>query len=179
MALLNRMKESQPSRIVNVSSLGHEQSVPGGIDFDTLNDSTKSDNISRYGRSKLALVLFTKALARRLVNDRVYVNVAYPGFVLTDTDRDANEFGVFEKFALSITLKLMGMPPDVGALTQLYLATSPEVEEKEIKGRYFIPIAKEIQPSSLSKDIALQDSLWTFSEKLAQEKIKVQSQDTK
>ncbi|GJJ76172.1 hypothetical protein EMPS_08531 [Entomortierella parvispora] len=136
MALLDRMKESQPARIVNVSSLGHEQSVPEGIDFSTLNDPSKSDNITRYGRAKLAVVLFTKSLARHLADSRVYVNVAYPGFVLTDTDRDANEFGVLAKFALTVTLKLLGMTPDEGALTQLYLATSPEVENEDIRGRH-------------------------------------------
>ncbi|KAG0045187.1 hypothetical protein BGZ83_009573 [Gryganskiella cystojenkinii] len=173
MALLDRIKESQPSRIVNISSLGHEQTVSGGIDFETLNDETKNDNITRYGQSKLATVLFAKALARRLVNERVYVNVAYPGFVLTDTDRGAGGFGMFEKLALTVALKLIATQPDVGVLTQLYLATSPEVENKDIRGRYFIPIANEILPSVYSRDEALQERLWEFSETLVEQHVKL------
>ncbi|KAF9110262.1 hypothetical protein BGX27_006580, partial [Mortierella sp. AM989] len=72
MTLLDRIKESQPSRIVNISSIVHEFVLSGGIDFDTLNDETKSDTITRYARSKLANILFTKALARRLEKERVY-----------------------------------------------------------------------------------------------------------
>ncbi|KAF9298937.1 hypothetical protein BGZ91_010038, partial [Linnemannia elongata] len=97
-------------------------------------------------RSKLANVLFGKALARRLANERVWVNIAHPGYVATTLNRTAmyamgNTMGKVSEVAIS----LVGMTPEVGALTQLYLATSPEVENKDIRGRYFIPIANEIQ----------------------------------
>ncbi|KAF9339929.1 hypothetical protein BGZ91_004160, partial [Linnemannia elongata] len=76
MALLERLKASQPSRIVMVSSMTHKFLAPrAGIDFKTLNDRTKTTDLSRYSRSKLASVLFTKALARRLSNEQVYINV--------------------------------------------------------------------------------------------------------
>ncbi|KAF9092038.1 hypothetical protein BGX23_004678 [Mortierella sp. AD031] len=73
MALLDRIKESQPSRIVILSAMAHEF-VPkkmNGIDFDTLNNETKTTSLDRYARSKLANVLFGKALARRLANEKV------------------------------------------------------------------------------------------------------------
>ncbi|KAF9293387.1 hypothetical protein BGZ88_005455 [Linnemannia elongata] len=175
LGLLDKIKESQPSRIVILSSLAHEMTPKhmNGIDFDTINDETKSSKFDRYARSKLANVLFGKALARRLANERVWVNIAHPGYVATTLNRTAmyamsNTVGKVSEVAIS----LMGMTPEVGALTQLYLATSPEVENKDIRGRYFIAVANEIQPTAESKDEELQERLWTFSENLAREKVK-------
>ncbi|KAG0215360.1 hypothetical protein BGX28_000100 [Mortierella sp. GBA30] len=172
MGLLDKIKESQPSRIVVLSSLGHEFSTPGGIDFDTLNDPSKSDPIARYGRSKLANVLFGKALARRLANERVYVNVVHPGTVSTELGRYAQEsYGAAMIAFLKTFTFLTAMTPEVGSLTQLYCATSPEIEEKDIRGRYFIPIANELTPSAYAQDEELQEKLWEFSEKLVKEKL--------
>ncbi|KAG0224205.1 hypothetical protein BGX31_008156 [Mortierella sp. GBA43] len=170
--LLDRIKSSQPSRIVVMSSNGHETSVPEGIDFDTLNDETKSTSITRYGRSKLANVLFCKALARRLANERVYVNMAHPGFVATDLSRNVSDtFGSYIEKPVQFALRFLAAEPKVGALTQLYLATSPEIENKDIRGGYFIPIANEIQPNSFGLNEELQEKLWDFSEQLVREKI--------
>ncbi|KAI8357601.1 hypothetical protein B0O80DRAFT_424608 [Mortierella sp. GBAus27b] len=144
--LLDRIKSSQPSRIVVLSSMGHQ--FADGIDFDTLNDETKTTSVTRYGRSKLANILFGKALARRLANERVYVNIVHPGAVDTELGRHAGDtFGNFIVKPLRVAAFLFTMKPAVAALTTLYLATSPEIEEKDIRGRYFIPIANEIQPS--------------------------------
>lgn len=147
MNLLDKIKESQPSRIVILSSMGHECTVPGGIDFDTLNDQSKSDPLTRYGRSKLANILMGRALARRLANERVYVNVAHPGLVKTELMGHANEIKSFSTKFFDILTNTVAMMPETGALTQLYLATSPEIENKDIRGRYFAPIANEYQPS--------------------------------
>ncbi|KAF9089259.1 hypothetical protein BGX29_012138 [Mortierella sp. GBA35] len=81
--------------------------------------------------------------------------------------------GEFAEKATKIYLGIMAMRPDQGALTQLYLATSPDVEEKDIRGKYYMPIANPIEPTAISKDEALQDKLWTFSENLVREKVKV------
>jgi len=149
MGLLDKIKESQPSRIVILSSLAHEMTPPkmNGIDFDTLNDETKSSNWDRYARSKLANVLFGKALARRLANENVWVNVAHPGYVATNIGRSTKDVAgaVVTKVTEGMT-SIFATTPEVGALTQLYLATSPEIVNKDIRGRYFIPIANEIQP---------------------------------
>ncbi|KAG0298135.1 hypothetical protein BGZ98_000304 [Dissophora globulifera] len=171
--LLPKIKQSQPSRVVILSSIGHENPVPTGIDFDTLNDEFKSNSINRYGRSKLANVLFAKALARRVSKEQVYVNVAHPGYVSTELIRHSKALGgvVLDK-VIQVMTKLIAMSPRKGALTQLYLATSPEIEQQDIRGRYFIPIAKEIEPSTFARDEELQEKLWTFSEKLYKEKVK-------
>ncbi|KAF9365448.1 hypothetical protein BGX34_009973 [Mortierella sp. NVP85] len=170
--LLDRIKSSQPSRIVIVSSLTHEHTVPGGIDFDTLNDETKSTAVSRYGRSKLANILFGKALARRLAKERVHVNIAHPGYVDTELARHTSDtFGARVDTIYRWLTRIVATSPKVGALTQLYLATSPQIENNNIRGRFFIPIANEILPSSYARDEELQEKLWDFSEKLVREKI--------
>ncbi|KAG0248217.1 hypothetical protein BG011_000334 [Mortierella polycephala] len=172
-ALLDRIKESQPSRIVVLSSHSHERPVEGGIDFDTLNDEKMSTIVSRYGRSKLANVLFGKALARRLADTQVYVNIVHPGFVATELQRHNKDlFGPAVLRILEAITAVMAMTPEVGALTQLYVATSPEIVNKDIRGRYFVPIANEIQPSAYAQDEALQEKLWAFSEKLVKEKVR-------
>ncbi|KAF9906123.1 hypothetical protein EC991_000919 [Linnemannia zychae] len=175
MNLLDKIKESQPSRIVVLSSIAHEMNPTSlnGIDFDTLNDPTKTSNWDRYARSKLANVLFGKALARRLANEKVWVNIVHPGGVNTNLNRSARDSMGERLGAISDYLsEKLAMTPEYAALTQLYLATSPEVEEKDIRGRYFIPIANEIEPTAESRDVELQEKLWTFSENLAREKIK-------
>ncbi|KAF9125684.1 Retinol dehydrogenase 13 [Linnemannia schmuckeri] len=175
MGLLDKIKASQPSRIVNLTSNGHEMAPAhlGGIDFDTLNDPTKTNAFTRYGRSKLANILFTKALVRRLANERVYVNAVHPGFASTQLARHTGDEirSVMGIIAEKVTL-LMAMTPKVGSLTELYVATSPEIENNNVRGRYFIPIANEIQPSALARDEELQEKLWTFSERLMNEKVK-------
>ncbi|KAG0319213.1 hypothetical protein BGZ97_002559 [Linnemannia gamsii] len=172
LGLLDRLKESQPSRIVVLSSMVHEMVPRGGIAFDKLNDPNAMSTMTRYGQSKLANLLFARALAHRLDNEKVYVNIAHPGYVDSNlANRTGESYGGFVGKLSTITPKVFGMKPKEGALTQLYLATSPEIEDQDVRGRYFIPIAKEIQPSSYGRDVELQEKLWTFSENLVKEKI--------
>lgn len=132
----------------NNSSLAHEVHPRGGIDFKTINDVKASSAVQRYGRSKLANLLFAKALAQRLKDERVYVNIAHPGIVATELNRQGAEtFGKFITTLIDTMVKVVAMKPEVGALTQLYCATSPDIEKKDIRGKYFIPIANELDPS--------------------------------
>ncbi|KAG0041187.1 hypothetical protein BGZ83_002198 [Gryganskiella cystojenkinii] len=173
LGLLDRIKESQPSRIVMLSSSLHEHTVKGGIDFETLNDDTKSDPHQRYGRSKLAPVLFGKALARRLGDEKVFVNAAHPGFVSTEmTDPKKASFGRIGKAIFGFFVRNLAVTADIGALTQLHLATSPEIENKAITGGYFIPIGHQIQPSKYARDEQLQEKLWTWSEETVRKHLK-------
>ncbi|KAF9172891.1 hypothetical protein BGX21_001859 [Mortierella sp. AD011] len=173
MGLLDRIKESQPSRIVMLSSIGHEMTVRGGIDFETLNDKNASNPTSRYGRSKLSNLLIGKALARRLANEKVYVNMPHPGFVNTDLARNNKDsLGAFAAGAYDLAGKLCASKPEIGALNQLYLATSPEVEQKDLRGLYFVPVGNECRPSHYALDEELQEKLWDYSVELMREKVK-------
>ncbi|KAG0226608.1 hypothetical protein BGW41_004129 [Actinomortierella wolfii] len=173
LALLDRIKKSQPSRIVVLSSMGHELTVKGGIDFDKLNDEKASDPFARYGRSKLANILFAQELAKRLALEKVFVNSCNPGYVNSDLYRYGNEtMGQAKAKMVAVATNCFAKSPKKACLTQLYLATSPEVETLDIRGRYFVPIAHEIRPHKWAQDAKLQDRLWQFSEELMREKVK-------
>ncbi|KAF9114576.1 hypothetical protein BGX27_010459 [Mortierella sp. AM989] len=173
--LLQRIRESTPARIVILSSLAHE--IPPSnraIDFKNLREPEKKqpNMMVRYGQSKLANVLFGKALARRLRNDQVWVNIVHPGCVDTQIKKemlrsDNKAFHTFSRMWLQLAYTARD-----GALTPLYCATSPEIEQKNIRGKYFIPIANELRPNPISESVDLQEELWTYSEKAARGEIK-------
>ncbi|KAI1298875.1 hypothetical protein EDD11_006614 [Mortierella claussenii] len=179
------LKQNQPSRIVNLSSLGHEMSVSGGIDLSGINDPKAGNASALYGRSKLASLLFTKSLARQLRSERVFINAAHPG--ITETTmcyHSADAWGFPLQQIMRIYTKKISYTPAQGALTPLYCATSPEIEQGEfkdeddetqmvtgIRGKYFIPIANQLNPNKRVESKTLQDALWTFSLDLVREKL--------
>ncbi|KAF9429866.1 hypothetical protein BGZ76_001086 [Entomortierella beljakovae] len=172
MSLLGRIKESQPSRVVIVTSNYHGLSDSSRFDLETLNTERNIGTFTRYGRSKLANILFASALARRLENEQVYVNSVHPGFVKTELTRYAGDvYGHGPMAAFNAFRDLVAMKPMHACLTQLYLATSPEVESKNIRGKYYIPIANQILPTKFAQDEEAQEELMRFSEKLVKDKI--------
>jgi len=78
---------------------------------------------------------------------------------------DEETAAIFARFPKSTVVT-----PEHGALTQLYLATSPEVVEKDIRGRFFVPTADEQELNSDALDVDLQEELWAYSEKVVKEK---------
>ncbi|KAF9379670.1 Retinol dehydrogenase 14 [Podila verticillata] len=174
LALLDRLKESQPSRVVIVSSLIYTVLPSDTFDLATINDEAVGIPMSRYGRSKLANILFSNALARRLVGSQVRVNSIHPGMVDTGMARrvlgghiDEETAAIFARFPTASFVT-----PEHGALTQLYIATSPDVVEKDIRGRFFVPTAEEQELNSNALDVNLQEELWAYSEEVV--KVKTQ-----
>ncbi|KAG0086467.1 hypothetical protein BGZ93_006903 [Podila epicladia] len=178
-ALLDRMRESQPARIVIMSSMAHE--IPPSdkpIDFPHLRTSPPIQNeVLLYAQSRIANVLYARALARRLRHDQIYVNVAHPGCTDQQVQKkirasDSRCFKHFSKLWLRIAY-----PVRRGALTALFLATSAKVEEEDggkgIRGRYFTPIAYELTANPVTDDVDLQEKLWAYSEKAAQGNSKI------
>ncbi|KAF9372907.1 hypothetical protein CPB97_000930 [Podila verticillata] len=172
LALLDRLKESHPSRVVIVSSVAYTALPSDRFDLATINDETAGIPMSRYGRSKLANILFSNALARRLAGSQVRVNSVHPGMVDTGMSRrvigghmDEETAAIFARFPAAPLVS-----PEHGALTQLYIATSPEVVEKDIRGRFFVPTAEEQQLNSDALDVNLQEELWAYSEAVVKEK---------
>jgi NAD(P)-dependent dehydrogenase (short-subunit alcohol dehydrogenase family) len=109
--------------------MGHEllPSKMNGIDFDTLNDEGDFSSLNRYSRSKLDNILLAKALARRMGCERVYVDVAHPGLVATEIGRSSKDMiGAAGDKAGQLLNAVLGYSAEEGALTQLYLATSPD-----------------------------------------------------
>ena len=151
--LLDVLKASAPARIVNVSSGAH---VGASLDFDNLQGEKHFNGLQAYGQSKLANVLFTYELARRLEGTGVTANALHPGFIATGFARNN---GVFYNFGM----KLIGpfiRKPDQGAQTSIYLASSPEVEG--VTGKYFVD-CKATDSNPLSYDKALAEKLWQVS----------------
>ncbi|GAB5587126.1 hypothetical protein Unana1_02026 [Umbelopsis nana] len=166
--LLPIIEKSAPSRIVNVTSNGHRFIQCYGLKLDDLNDESKYSPFFAYGRSKAANILFTRELTQRLEErgiQNVYVNTNHPGFVDSELQRYSS---AFMKMVLK---KLILVSTSEGSITQMYLGTSPEVEEKNIKGQYYIPFGVEKAPHYESTSQANQKLLWDFSEALLKEKI--------
>lgn len=151
--LLDLLKAGAPARIVNVASEAHRS---GALGFDDLQSERGFDGYRVYGTSKLANVLFTSELARRLDGTGVTVNALHPGVVATGIVRD---FPALVRGGWG----LFTMSAGKGARTSLYLATSPEVEG--MTGKYFDECA-EVRPSRAACDEAAARKLWEVSERL-------------
>jgi NAD(P)-dependent dehydrogenase (short-subunit alcohol dehydrogenase family) len=155
--LLVTLKESAPSRVINVSSGSHRGAQ---IDFNNLRGESGYSGLRAYGQSKLANILFTYELARRLDGTGVTVNAVHPGFVLTHLGRDN---GWLIHNIIRLAMRLRGISPEEGAETLIYLATSPEVEK--VTGRYFQEM-KPVESSPQSYDLDTARRLWEVSEEL-------------
>jgi NAD(P)-dependent dehydrogenase (short-subunit alcohol dehydrogenase family) len=155
--LLDRLTASAPARIINVSSNAHEA---GFIDLDDLQEEKRYRPMLVYGQAKLAVVLFTYELARRLQGTGVTANCLHPGFVATNFgQRDVGRaFRLFVKVIASF-----GKSPQEGAKTSIYLACSPQVEG--VTGNYFVRSLPR-RSAALSYDESLQRRLWEQSAQL-------------
>ncbi|ORX51231.1 NAD(P)-binding protein, partial [Hesseltinella vesiculosa] len=166
--LLPIIENSAPSRIVNVSSMGHIGAF--SMNLDTMNDPNQYSRTIQYGRTKAYNIMFTRELTKRLQErgvENVFVNANHPGVVQSDLSRHL--------FALDGILtrvyNCFNISTEDGSLTQLYLATSPEVEEKKIKGEYYIPYGKKSSATAFATNEDNAKQLWDFSIKLLEEKV--------
>ena len=148
---------SAPARVVNVASGAHAM---GAIRFDDLRESPHYRARAAYARSKLANILFTYQLARRLQGTGVTSACVHPGVVRTNFGREGEP-------VLSRTFRTLVTPfmrtPEKGAETVVYLASSPQVEG--VTGVYFRDM-KPARSSRRSHDRALAEQLWSVSEAL-------------
>ncbi|ALC42023.1 CG31235, partial [Drosophila busckii] len=161
--LLDLLKKSTPSRIVNVSSMMHAYAK---LDRDDLQSDKSYNPIEAYSRSKLANVLFTRELAKHLAGTRVTVNALHPGVVDTEILR---EFTLAQTTFVKTFLKPLFRPfvktAKSGAQTTLYVALSPELEQQS--GLYFSD-CKPRELAAAGMDDQLAQWLWAESIKLTQ-----------
>jgi NAD(P)-dependent dehydrogenase (short-subunit alcohol dehydrogenase family) len=156
-ALRERLIASAPARIVSTSSTAHQGAK---LDFNDLQSANGYGGLKVYGRSKLANILFTRELARRLAGTSVTANCLHPGVVKTRFGESSGGFaGLLIPF-----LRPFFISPEAGADTIVYLASSPDVVG--MTGGYF---AKRTltEPSAAARDDAAAKRLWIESEKLA------------
>ncbi|XP_060709154.1 retinol dehydrogenase 13 isoform X1 [Hemiscyllium ocellatum] len=155
--LLDLLKKSAPSRIVTVSSLAH---IRGKINFDDINLDNCYDPAVSYEQSKLANVLFTRELAKKLKDTGVTANCLHPGVIMTELVR---HMSIWFKILLVPVSFLTFKSVQQGAQTSIYCAVSEELDN--VSGLYFSDCAvKAIAPQGRDDDAAKR--LWELSEKM-------------
>ncbi len=152
--LLDLLIASAPARIINVSSRAHRRAA---IDFDDLGSERAYHPVQVYSRTKLANLLFTYELSRRLRGTQVTANCLHPGLIGTRL------LGDFLPRGLQFAARLLGSSPEKGARTSLFLASSPQVEG--VSGEYFVN-RRAVSSSGESYDEEAATRLWRISSNL-------------
>jgi light-dependent protochlorophyllide reductase len=158
--LLDLLKRTAPSRVVVVSSVLHRGQPKGltpALNFENLDGEICYNAFMAYAQSKLANILFTRELARRLEGTGVTVNSLHPGKICTEIRR---HFSWWRKLTWDVVFKHFGKTPEQGAQTQIHLAVSEEVEG--VSGLYFAD-CKEDEPSKYAQDDVAARKLWDIS----------------
>jgi retinol dehydrogenase 12 len=156
--LLDKIGNSAPARIVNVASRAHRGQR---IDFDDLMSAKRYQTMRTYGRSKLANILFTRMLSKRLAGTGVTANSLHPGVVKTHIGQN----NAFARFIGALVMAIRGIPVAEGAKTSVYLATSGEVEGAS--GGYYSDCRMApllTSPQAVGDTVA--ERLWRVSEEL-------------
>ena len=152
--LLDRLKQSGPARVVTVAS--NAQSM-GSIEFDDLQDERSYSGSRAYNQSKLANVMFTYELARRLRSTSVTANAVHPGMV--STSFGAEDPSVIQRLVVPFVRPFMKEPAQ-GAITSIHVASAPDLER--VSGLFFTK-SKPIKSSTQSYDEAAAARLWQVS----------------
>jgi NAD(P)-dependent dehydrogenase (short-subunit alcohol dehydrogenase family) len=155
MLLLDRLKASAPARIITTASGAHQGAR---IPFDDVNAERGYRSFGRYGETKLANILFTAELTRRLEGAGVTANCYHPGLVATGFNRGN---GLLTDVGMT-ALNLMARTPAVGADTLVWLATSADVAN--VSGKYFFD-RQQRRPSQEAHDMQAARRLWELSER--------------
>jgi retinol dehydrogenase-12 len=150
------LEQSAPARVVSVASDAHKGV---SIEFGDVEGKKRFGGWRAYQQSKLANILFTQELARRLHGTRVTANSLHPGFVRTGILRGGGMVGWFLRRASDV----MAVSPEEGARTSIYLASSPDVAE--VTGGYFVK-ESPVQGSPQSRDASAALRLWRVSESM-------------
>jgi NAD(P)-dependent dehydrogenase (short-subunit alcohol dehydrogenase family) len=154
--LLDLLRASAPSRVVNVSSRAHRKAT---LDFDNLQGERSYGGWRQYCRTKLMNLLFTYELARRLAGTGVTANALHPGWVATGFGGGNGLRG----WLLRTAARYFAIGPEKGARTVIYLASSPDVVG--VSGRYFVE-EREAPSSPASHDEQTARRLWEVSARL-------------
>jgi NAD(P)-dependent dehydrogenase (short-subunit alcohol dehydrogenase family) len=158
--LRDRLVASAPSRVVIVASDAHK-SARHGLDFDDLQSEHGYRSFGVYGKTKLANILFTRELARRLAGTGVTVNAVHPGFVASRFGRDGDT-GLLGRVAMPL-VRPFARTSEEGAQTPIFLASDQSVEG--VTGAYWVKCA-QATPSAAALDDDAARRLWDVSVQL-------------
>jgi retinol dehydrogenase-12 len=154
--LLGTLTASAPARVITVTSDAH---TAARLDLDDPQLEHGWESWRSYANSKLANILFTRELARRLEGTGVTANCAHPGVVRSGFGRDS---APLMRLGLTLARPFL-LSPERGARTIVYLATSPEVAGTT--GGYYVKCQRR-EPAEAARDDATARQLWQLSEKL-------------
>ena len=158
--LLERLVESAPSRVVTVASIAHRFAL-SGLSFDDLQSDLGYSSMDAYAKSKLANILFSNELARRLEGTGVTSNALHPGGVRSGFGKSDHNRGI-DRIAMVIGAPFLRSPKG-GAKTTVYLASSPDVAGAT--GGYYVR-RKPHRASKKARDVDAARRLWEESESL-------------
>ncbi len=156
--LRDRLVATAPARIVNVASDAH-RAIREGLNLDDLMNTGRYRGFPVYCQSKLANILFTRELARRLAGTGVTANCLHPGFVRTRFTAGNGGLGLVMRGLAAV----MAISPEQGAATTIHLASAPEVGG--VTGGYFDK-SRAVAPTPAAQDDAAAARLWQLSEEL-------------
>jgi len=159
--LLERVKEAPAGRVVMVSSLGHYMTVAGGINFDNLSGKKHYVPFMFYGQSKLANLLMSNELSRKLEGTRATSNAIHPGIIMTPLSRN---IGSLKTNLAGIFSWPVSRSVEQGAATQCYVVSSPALEG--VNGHYFAD-CNPARMSAHAQNREMAARLWAVSEELA------------
>ncbi len=154
--LVPLLEKAQGARIINVSSDAHKAAKPN---FEDLQSKESYSSFPAYANAKLFNILFTKSLAERCSEKRIYAYSLHPGVVKTNF---GNEFSGVFKWLIKLAQPFM-IDAKKGAETTIYLALTPNLEKKT--GAYFSK-SKESKPTKMANSKRYRDLLWEKSEEL-------------
>ena len=158
--LLPRLRESAPARIVVVASNAHTR-IKNGLDFDDLQSKQSYEAVEVYSASKLANILFTRQLAKRLEGSGVTANCLHPGVVASSFNSDGGAGGLWG-FTFKWLRPLL-LSPEKGARTSVHLCC--EASLSKVNGAFF-DRCREARPSPAALNDAAAERLWEISEAL-------------
>ncbi|KAL8790391.1 MAG: hypothetical protein Q9195_006409 [Heterodermia aff. obscurata] len=180
--LLPVLQRTDGSRLVLMSSDLH-RACPSSTAFESVKEiNTDLGAMKLYSRSKLAQVLFVRAIVLRMENNEPgfqsnkfmgpWVNATHPGGVSTDQQDQAVEaYGKLGKIGVAAVRPLLKDPLNEGCRSALFAATSDDVPREKIQGQYIVPDRKVTKPSDQAQDVALGENLWKLSEHILSQKI--------
>jgi NAD(P)-dependent dehydrogenase (short-subunit alcohol dehydrogenase family) len=153
-------------RIVNLSSVGYKTTPPAGIDFATLKTSQSSigrltapGKWARYGQSKLANLLYARALAKH--HPKITSVAVHPGYIRTDLFLQTS---VMDRLPVMFMARGKWVPVEQGCWNQTWAATVPK--EELMNGAYYEPVAQEVTPETrMGRNDELVERLWEWTEK--------------
>ena len=180
MILLPTLKETPNSRIVAQSSDMH-QAIPSDVAFASKSEiNTDIGATYLYGRTKLAQILWVRALHKRLTQgapagdttpDRIFINATHPGANDTDQPKQAvDAYGTLGAIGATLVKPFMKDPVDGGCRSALFAATSEDIITDSIRGQYIVPDRQVTEPSSRAQDEEMGERLWALQEDLLKEK---------